>query len=92
MTTLTCQLFELEGKERGGNGGLTEWSGVVKSIVINIVTQSLHVVLDGDLALACQLLDFLCAVLLPVLDVWVIADAERTALSSTISLTSSDNQ
>jgi hypothetical protein len=36
--------------------------------------------LDGDLALARKLLDFLGSVLFPVLDVLIIANAERSAL------------
>ena len=36
--------------------------------------------LDGDLAFCRQLFDFVLSVLFPILDVWVHADAEGTAL------------
>ena len=62
--------------------GLAHQEGpcVVERVVVNVVAHGLHVVLDGDLALARELLDFLLAVVLPVLDVWVCAHAEWTAL------------
>jgi hypothetical protein len=37
-------------------------------------------VFDGDLAPAGELADLIGAVLLPVLDVWVVADTEGTSL------------
>jgi hypothetical protein len=53
-----------------------ERSCVVHCLVIKIVTQLLQVVLDGQNALASQLLDLSCSVLLPILNVWVLADTE----------------
>lgn len=52
---------------------------VIHSVVINVVTHLLQVVLDGYYALASELLDLVLPVFFPVVDVWVVADAERTA-------------
>ena len=52
-----------------------EWAGVVHGLIIDIITELLKVVLDWDYALGGELLDLLCAVLLPVVDVVVLADA-----------------
>ena len=56
-------------------------AGVVHRVIINIVVHVLKVVLNGDDTLGGQLLDLLGPVLLPVLDVGVVADAERTSLT-----------
>lgn len=56
-----------------------EWSGILHHLIGNIVTEGLEVVLDWDDALAGKLLDLLLAVLLPVSDVLVVADTERSA-------------
>jgi hypothetical protein len=66
----------------GHGSGLAheEWSGIVEGIVINIITHRLHVVLNWNLASSGELLDLLSAVLLPVGNVWVVADTERTSL------------
>jgi len=63
------------------SGGLAhqERSCVIHSIVINVITQSLKVVLNGNNTLARKLLDLRSAVLLPVFDICVIADTERSA-------------
>lgn len=52
-----------------------EWAGAVHSLVIKVITHLLEVVLDGDYTLGGQVLDVLCAVHLPVVDVCVVADA-----------------
>lgn len=57
-----------------------ERTSVVQGVVINVVGQVLHIVLNRDNTLVGKLLDFLAAVLLPVLDVRVVAHTERTAL------------
>lgn len=56
-----------------------ERTGVVEGIIIDVIREVLHIVLDGDDTLGGELLDFLGAVLLPVLNVGVVADAERAA-------------
>jgi hypothetical protein len=64
------------------SGGLAheEGTGVVHGLVINVVAHSLKVVLHGDLAARGQLLDLLGTVVLPVGNVGVVADTERSAL------------
>lgn len=56
-----------------------EWPCVVHSVIINIVSHPLEVVLDRDDTLIGQLLDVVLAVVLPVFDVRVAAHSERTA-------------
>lgn len=56
-----------------------ERSCVIHGIVINIVTHALKVEFDGNVALRGQVLDFGLAVLFPVGDVGVVADAEWAA-------------
>ena len=53
-----------------------EWSCVIHGLVIKVITQLLQVMLHRQNALASQLLDLSCSVLLPVLNVWVLADTE----------------
>ena len=64
------------------SGDLTheEGTGVIQSIVINVIGQVLHVVLNGDDTLRSELLDLLAAVLLPVDNVGVLANTKGTAL------------
>lgn len=64
------------------SGSLTHQvrTGVVNSVVVNIIRQVLEVVLDRDDTLGGEFLDLLGAVVLPVLDVGVLADAEGTTL------------
>ena len=64
------------------SSGLTHQvrTSVVNVVIVNVVGHVLKVVLNGDNTLASELLDFLGAVLLPVLDVFVLADTEGTAL------------
>lgn len=57
-----------------------EWPRVVECVVINVVTHLFHIVLDGDLASCREFLDFVLPILFPVLDVWVYANSEGTAL------------
>ena len=52
---------------------------VIHRVVINLITQCLEIMLDGNGALGREFLDLRGAVLLPVLDVGVHADAEGTA-------------
>ena len=61
--------------DSGGSLTHQEWAGVVHGLIIDIITELLKVVLDWDYALRGQLLDLLCAVLLPVVDIVVLADA-----------------
>ena len=53
-----------------------EWSGIVESIIVDVITQALHIVFNWNLASAGEILDFLLSVLFPVLDVWVLANAQ----------------
>lgn len=67
------------------NGGsLTHQVGasVVDCVVVDVIGQVLEVVLNGDNTLSGELLDILGTVLLPVLDVGVLADTEGTTLFS----------
>lgn len=64
----------------GGRLAHEEGAGVVHHLVVEVVALALNVVLDGDLAGARQLLDLGLSVLLPVGDVGVVADAQRSAL------------
>lgn len=57
-----------------------EGTSIVESVIIDVVGQVLHIVLNRDDTLPGELLNLLSAVLLPVLDVRVVADSERTAL------------
>lgn len=66
----------------GGSLAHQVGTSVVDCLVVYVIGQVLEVVLDGDNALGGELLDILGAVLLPVLDVFVFADTERTALCS----------
>jgi hypothetical protein len=68
--------------DNGGNLAHQEGTGVVQSVIIDIVGKVLHVVLDGDDTLGGELLDLLGAVLLPVNDVRVLANTEGTTLYS----------
>lgn len=52
-----------------------EWTGIVHSLIIDVITELLEVVLDWDHTLGGQVLDLLLSVLLPVADVLVLADA-----------------
>ena len=58
-----------------------EWASVVEGFIINVIGQVLEVVLNGNDTLGSELLDLISAVLLPVKNVRVLADAEGTALS-----------
>lgn len=58
-----------------------ERSGIVEGIIVNIIAQGFHIVFDWNLSSASELLDLLSAVLLPVGDVWIIADTKWTTLS-----------
>jgi len=64
-------------------GGLTHQvrTGVVNGVIVNIIRQVLEVVLDRDDTLGGEFLDLLGAVLLPVLDVGVLADTKWTTLA-----------
>lgn len=66
--------------DHGGGLAHQVGTGVVNVLVINVIGQVLHVVLNGDDTLGSELLDLVGAVLFPVLDVGVVADTERTAL------------
>lgn len=55
-------------------------AGVLKVLIINIVGNILHIVLDWDYTLRCKLFNFRLAVVLPVEDVVVLAYAQGTAL------------
>jgi len=57
-----------------------EGTSVVESVIINVIGQVLHIVLDGDNTLRGKLLDLLVTVLLPVEDVRVLANTEGTTL------------
>merc|ERR1711964_237518 len=56
------------------SGGLAhkEGAGVVHGLIINIITQSLEIMLDGNNTLASELLDLRSAVVLPVRDISVV--------------------
>lgn len=64
------------------SGSLTHQvrTGVVNRVVINVIRQVLEVVLDRDDTLGGEFLDLLGAVVLPVLDVGVLADTKGTTL------------
>lgn len=64
------------------SSGLTHQVGtsVVNVVVVNVVGHVLKVVLNGNNTLGSELLDLLSTVFLPVLDVFVLADTEGTAL------------
>jgi hypothetical protein len=66
--------------DNGSGFAHEERSGVIQSIVIDIVAQVLHVILDGNLSASGERLDFLRTVFFPVLDVWVGAHTQRTSL------------
>jgi hypothetical protein len=55
-----------------------ERPSIVHRVIVNIIPQALQVVLDGNVALRRQLLDLLRAVRLPVVNVRVVAHAQRT--------------
>lgn len=57
-----------------------EGTGVVQGLVVNVIRQVLHVVLDRDDTLGGQLLDLLLAVLFPVGDVGILANTKGTTL------------
>lgn len=57
-----------------------EWAPVVHGLIVDIVAQSLKIVLDRDDALAGQVFDLLRSVFLPVFDIGVVEHAEGTAL------------
>lgn len=63
------------------SGGLAhqERPCVVHGVLVHVVAHALNVPLDGDVALGGELLDLALSVLLPVLDVWVLAHSQRTA-------------
>ncbi len=54
-----------------------EGTSIVQDRVINVIGQVLKVVLDGNDTLGSELLDLILAVLLPVNNVVVLADAQR---------------
>lgn len=64
------------------SSGLTHQvrTSVVNVVVVNVVGHVLEVVLNGDNTLGSELLNLLCAVLLPVLDIFVLADTKGTTL------------
>lgn len=64
------------------SGSLTHQvrTGVVNGIIVNIIRQVLEVMLDRDDTLGSEFLDLLSAVVLPVLDVGVLADTKGTTL------------
>ena len=66
------------------SGNLTHQirTGVVESVIINIIGQVLEVVLHRDNTLGSELLDLLGTVLLPVQDVGVLADTQGTTLEN----------
>lgn len=63
------------------SSGLThkERSCVIHGVIIDIISKTLHVPFDWNCSLACELLDLVLAVLFPVSNVWVVANAERSA-------------
>ncbi len=67
-----CRLLLVDS---GGSLTHQEWTSVIHSLIINIITKLLEVVLDWDNTLGGQLLNLLCAVILPVADVVVVTDA-----------------
>lgn len=67
-------------RHNGSDLAHQERPSVVQRLVVNVIGQVLEIVLDGDDTLGGQLLDFFLAVLFPVLDVGVVADAQGTAL------------
>lgn len=56
-----------------------EGSRIIQRIVIDVIPQPLHIILNGDLAPRREFLDFLGAIVFPVVDVWVLAHSERTS-------------
>lgn len=66
--------------DNGGNLAHQPRTGIVQSLVIDIIGQVLHIVLDRDDTLGGELLDLIVTVLLPVDDVRVLANTEGTSL------------
>lgn len=66
--------------DNGGNLAHQVGTGIVQSVIIDIIGQVLHIVLDGDDTLSGELLNLIVAVLLPVDDVRVLANTEGTTL------------
>ena len=66
--------------DHGSSLAHQERARVVHGIVVNVIAQGFKVVLNGDGTLASKIFDFLRPVFFPVLDIGVVADAERTAL------------
>jgi hypothetical protein len=66
--------------DNGSNLAHQVRAGVVKCVVVDVIGQVLHVVLDGNNTLGSELLDLLVTVLLPVEDVRVLANTEGTTL------------
>lgn len=54
-----------------------ERSCVVHSIIIDIITQALHVPFNGDVSLGGEIFDLLLPVLLPILDVRIVPYSKR---------------
>jgi len=54
-------------------------AALLKSLLINVLGEVLHVMLDWDLASGGEFPNLGLAVLFPVLDVWVALDTKRTA-------------
>jgi hypothetical protein len=52
---------------------------IIHRLIIHIIAHLLKIVLHGDRSLLRELLDLGRAVLLPVLDVWIVAHAQRAA-------------
>lgn len=66
--------------DNGGNLAHQVGTGIVQSVIIDIIGQVLHIVLDGDDTLSGELLNLIVAVLLPVDDVRILANTEGTTL------------
>lgn len=66
--------------DNGGNLAHQVGTGIVQSVVIDIIGQVLHIVLHGDDTLGGELLDLIVTVFLPVDDVRVLANTEGTTL------------
>ena len=66
----------------GGSLAHQVGASVVDCVVVDVIGQVLEVVLNGDNTLSGKLLDILGTVILPVLDVGVLADTEGTTLFS----------
>lgn len=66
------------------SGSLTHQpgAGIVQCLVIDIVVKLLKVVFDRNDTLRSKILDISSAVLLPVLDVWVVANTEWSSLEA----------